>query len=52
MNRNLESFGQRMKGILLKEVYGNLKKIKEKLNQVICESRSYADTVNNAKMSY
>ena len=52
LNRNLESFGQRMKGILLKEVYGNLKKIKEKLNQVICESRSYADTVNNAKMSY
>ena len=52
MNRSLENFGQRLKGMLLKEVYGNTKKIKEKLNQFLCESRSYAEIVNNAKMSY
>ena len=47
MKAKLENFGKTLKDTLLKEVNENNKRIEEKLNQVMQESKTYSETVKN-----
>ena len=51
MKNKLEEVGKTLKESLLREVRDNNKKIEEKMNEMMSENRSYAETVKNIKPS-
>ena len=51
MKNKLEEVGKTLKESLLREVRDNNMKIEEKMNEVMRENRSYAETVKNIKPS-
>ena len=51
METKLEHFGKALKEMLFKEVKDNNKKMEEKINLMISENRSYAESVKDVKAS-
>ena len=43
MKKNLEQIGRTLKGFLLKELHDNNKEIKEKMNIVMAQNKTYVD---------